>query len=198
MKLNWYVSKRNGVVFGELTKIERQRESRRWGIKERSLEYGVYYVKVEVIMADVETVRNYAFGFFEIVASNLTAKISTGSLIIQGLNKTVIFDASGSVDPDVLPATTDGMSFLWLCRRESEPSPRDFMSTSHLGGGGGCYGNGPERLNSTGVRASLDATRLELGVTYVVEVQVTKGERTARAVHHFNVTKGELLTIQIR
>lgn len=201
VKLDWFLSNKAGEFFGKLIRVGK-RDSPRLDIKERSLDYGVYFLKIEATMKN-QRIRNYAFGFFEIVPSNLIAKITSGNKIFWGVNKTVTFNAFDSFDPDILPSTTEGLRFQWFCRREGERSPQDFSSFPVLiidknkKDVGGCYGNGPRRINSTSGTASLNASLLELGVTYVVELQVMKDNRVARTAHTFKVTKPKLY-IQIR
>lgn len=72
-------------------------------IEERLLPLGLYQVKLAVRMSE-EWLREYAAeasGFIEVVASDLVAVISGGSLLRRGFGPKMMVNGSSSYDPDV-------------------------------------------------------------------------------------------------
>ena len=68
-------------------------------ITPRSLPVGVYLVKLTVNMLGTP-VFGVSKGYFQVASSPLVASIAGGSKVARGLNRTLIFDASMSHDPD--------------------------------------------------------------------------------------------------
>ena len=68
-------------------------------ITPRLLPVGVYLVQLTVIMIGTP-VFGVSQGYFKVVSSPLVASIAGGSKVARGLNRTLVFDASLSFDPD--------------------------------------------------------------------------------------------------
>ena len=63
------------------------------------LPVGVYSVQLNVSMIG-KAVFGVSQGYFKVVSSPLVASIAGGSKVARGLERTLIFDASLSYDPD--------------------------------------------------------------------------------------------------
>ena len=68
-------------------------------ITPRLLPVGEFLVQVNVSMIGT-SVFGVSQGYFKVVSSPLVASIAGGSKVARGLNRTLVFDASMSYDPD--------------------------------------------------------------------------------------------------
>ena len=68
-------------------------------ITARFLPVGVFSVQLTVSMIGT-AVSGVGQGYFKVVSSPLVASIAGGSKVVRGLERTLVFDASLSYDPD--------------------------------------------------------------------------------------------------
>lgn len=176
-------------------------------ILNHTLEYGVYYIEVIVVMKNARDCMNYNYGFLRITESPLRAFISTDpplNSILNGYHKYLNLDASSSFDPDVLKANKSGMSYAWLCARKGERfgniallpvvTPQVDSKDSDEKG---CYGTGPGRLNYTGPNAVLFLGQME-PKTYVIKLILGKDKREENVSLEFELKPSNRFVLEIR
>ena len=175
-----------------------------WSIPPRSLDIGLYLVQFFVKRKD-GIGSGVALGFVEIVPSKLVAAISGGSSVKRGANKPIDLDASPSQDPDVGSGNYAGMAFTWACKKAGEvfsgpltTLPVVYPPPQGTPGGGGCYGTGIGRIQSTLPTASLAAANMAVGQTYTVALAITKGSRNATTEQMIHLIAGDPPVIYLK
>lgn len=176
-------------------------------ILSHTLEYGVYYVEVTVVMKNAPDCMNYNYGFLRIEESPLQALVSTDpplDSILKGYHRHLKLDASRSFDPDVQEVDKSGLSYTWLCARKGESfgniallpvvMPRVDSKESD---GKGCYGTGPGKLNYTGPNAVLFLDQME-PKSYVVKLILRKDEREENVSLEFELKLSTGFVLEIR
>ena len=176
-------------------------------ILNNTLEYGVYYIEVIVVMKNARDCMNYNYGFLRIRESPLQAFISTDPPldgILKGYHRYLKLDASSSFDPDVPRANKSGMSYTWLCARKGEPfgniallpvvTPQVDSKDSDEKG---CYGTGPGKLNYTGPNAVLFLAQME-PKTYVIKLILGKDKREENVSFEFELKAPSGFVLEIR
>lgn len=176
-------------------------------ILNHTLEYGVYYIEVMVVMKNVRDCMNYNYGFLRITESPLQAFISTDpSLhsILQGYHRYLKLDASSSFDPDVTKANKSGMSYTWLCARKGERFGNIALLSvvtpqvdSKDSDDKGCYGTGPGKLNYTGPNAVLFLAQMA-PKTYVIKLILGKDKREENVSFEFELKPSNGFVLGIR
>ena len=176
-------------------------------ILNHTLQYGVYYVEVMVVMKNAADCMNYNYGFLRIEESPLQAFISTDpplDSILKGYHRNLQLDASSSFDPDVKKDNKSGMSFTWLCARKGESFGNIALLpivTPHVhskeSDGKGCYGNGPGKLNYTGPNAVLFLDQME-PESYVIKLILRKDEREENVSFDFELNPSNGFVLEIR
>lgn len=176
-------------------------------ILNHTLEYGVYYIEVMVVMKNATDCMNYNYGFLRIEESPLQAFISTDpslDSILKGYHRYLKLDASSSFDPDVQKADKSGMKYTWLCARKGE----SFGNTALLpvvtpqangkdSDGKGCYGTGPGKLNYTGPNAVLFLDQMQ-PKSYVIKLIFEKDEREENVSFEFELKPSNSFVLEIR
>lgn len=177
-------------------------------ILNHTLEYGVYYIELMVVMKNATDCLNYNYGFLRITESPLQVVMSTNPAlgsILKGYHKFLELNASSSFDPDVQKANTSGLKYTWLCARKGE----NFGNTALLpvvkphGKGeepdvGGCYGTGPGKLNYTGPNAVLFLDEMRPKNSYVIRLILEKGKRKNNASYEFVLKTSYDFDLEIR
>ena len=79
--------------------LSRYRGSSELLIQRGKLPVGMYLVRLTVEMAGTE-VFGFSEGYIRVIESPLVARIVGGTKVERGINKTLLFDASVSRDPD--------------------------------------------------------------------------------------------------
>ena len=176
-----------------------------WSIPPRSLDIGLYLVQFSVRKRKDYVGSGVALGFVEIVPSELVVAISGGSSVKRGAKKPIDLDASPSQDPDVDPGNYAGMAFTWACKKAREvfPGPLTTLPVVYpppqgTPGGGGCYGTGIGRIQSTLPNASLAAANMAVGQTYTVALAITKGSRSATTEQMIHLIAGDPPVISLK
>ena len=177
-------------------------------ILNHTLEYGVYYIELMVVMKNATDCLNYEYGFLRITESPLQVVISTNpslGSVLKGYHKYLKLDASSSFDPDVQKADKSGLTYTWLCARKGE----NFGDTTLLpvvmphgngkgGDGGGCYGTGPGKLNFSGPNAMLFLDEMEPKNNYVIQLILEKGKRKKNVSYEFVLKTSNGFDLEIR
>lgn len=118
--------------------------------------------------------------------------ISGVTVAFKGRGK-VILDGSKSYDKH--PNCGDSLYFTWFCRRSHETFPEndslpviDIAIESHIASGG-CYGYGPGRFSVQDNVLALDIDKMEASQTYAIELLVSNGVKSSKAIHWITVEK---------
>ncbi|XP_078344032.1 polycystin family receptor for egg jelly-like [Oculina patagonica] len=162
------------------------------------LPVGNYLVRLTVVMAGTE-VFGVGEGYIRVVNSPIFARIAGGTKVERGFNKTLVFDASLSRDPDALNPLAN-LSFTWICRDTTRqyvlddlleitstiPSP----SETNLDRGG-CYGTGAGKVGSTGSLLQIDSGYMVENSSYLITVVVEKLRRRAYYTQEVVIVPGD-------
>lgn len=75
-------------------------------------------------------------------------------------------------------------------------------TTTQLGGSlpdnGGCFKQGPGRINTNDGRLSFDTANMQINQTYVFKVQVRKDDRMAETTAELEIVSGDPPELTIR
>jgi len=163
-------------------------------IKDWSL--GLHYVRLSVSMQGKEEATNFDYGFINVTLPPLKAIIRGPTSYLRGIGP-FILDATNSYDPSY---TAKSFTYIWLCRRLDETFDNVNMSklvdVEQTENRGGCFENGPGRINSTEPALQIPTLLLEAGQTYVFQVIVRSDWREAKIEH--NVLINSSLSYKIR
>ena len=173
----------------------------------QTLPYSVYYVEVLIEEKNSSNCVNFNYGFLRIIESPPQAVISATpsvNILLQGYNKELKLDASGSFDPDEPNADKRTFKYTWLCARKSETlrnipllpvvAPDGIKSSNE----GGCYGHGPGKLNFTGSTAMLFLDKMVAEERYVITLILEKGKRKTNISYEFALNKVNTFGVNIR
>lgn len=171
------------------------------------LQYGVYYVEVMIDVKNSSNCVNFIYGFLRIKESPLKAVISASpsvNVLLQGYNKELKLDASGSFDPDNQNADKRTFKYTWLCACKNEElrnipllpvvAPDGMKSSNETG----CYGTGPGKLNFTGSTAMLFLDKMVADEHYVITMILEKGKRRTNVSYEFALNKVNAFGVNIR
>ena len=125
-------------------------------------------------------VKSYDYGYLRLVLPPLVPRIIGPSSVVRGNYTFVTLDASESYDPDRKPMKTKGMSINWFCKEESddhEELPRAVE----------------ERPGS--LELLLNLQNLKGNRSYVFQLVIQKGDRTAQTTHKLRVNEPFVFTI---
>lgn len=133
-----------------------------WTIVKHSLDIGLYKIELRAQLPNSTNISSTAYGYLEVIASKVVARISGGAFLLHGYDRTFItLNASESYDPDVGEGNHTDMSFTWLCKKQNESygalifssvfnlSMVSYTISNESEGLGGCWGTGVGKLNST-------------------------------------------------
>ena len=170
-----------------------------------SLPYGLLRLRFKVKMDGVDWIETYVDGFINVVPSKLKAGILGGNVRSEGLTKSVLIDGSISRDKDVAPGNFTGIEFIWLCRRINESLPPDAVTMHPVARAakndsdlGGCYGDGPGRLNYSTPKFLLDTGKMIKFERYVITLVIKKGKRNSSFSQTLHVLPGNPLSVFVR
>ena len=163
-----------------------------WIIKRRSIPVGTYQVKftASINLDDLsgpKTLKAFNYGFIQSVAGPVIAIIDGGSSVRWGSTGTVTVDGSLSYDGDIGPGVHTGLDFTWSCRGSGNNTSMSYDCS-------GAFSN--ENENSTAI--IIDTTKLQIGKTYLLRLNVTKDERSASAEMSFEIADGEIPQVMLR
>jgi hypothetical protein len=180
----------------------------------RTLAVGLYKVCFTLNMTEVIGVFGTACCYFRIIPSPLIAEIVGGTQIAVGFNKTKILDAADSCDPDTgfKASNTDSkLKCYSFCKRKGDnytlptsidpnslpPVPKTRILPEHdsqnMTDLGGCFGDGPGRINNNASCAfSVFTGKMLENTTYDFRLCVVHEDRRVKCRdQRWNVKKGD-------
>ncbi|PFX34823.1 Polycystic kidney disease protein 1-like 2 [Stylophora pistillata] len=153
------------------------------------LPVGEFLVRLNVSLIGT-AVFGVSQGYFKVKRSPLVALIAGGSKVARGLNRTIIFDASLSYDPDEKNLKFSGLKFTWLCGREP---PLHINNSDEAG----CYYRAGEQ-EAVGHELRVNSSFMIENTSYFITVLVTKDERQAQYTQEVFIVPGDPPEVQIR
>lgn len=166
-----------------------------WTIKRRSVPTGIFLVKftASYTVGDPEstkTLASFNYGFIEVMPAPVRAVIDGGSSVRWGSVGIATVDGSLSYDEDIGPGNRTGLSFIWSCL---DPEENDSVSND-------CFGSfyGVPVVNFIPTSIIIDPGQLEINKTYILRLNVTKGERSSLAEISFEIASGDIPQVALR
>lgn len=135
-------------------------------------------------------VKSYGYGYLRLVLPPLVPRIIGPSSVVRGNYTFVTLDASESYDPDRKTMKTKGMSINWFCKEESEDHEEpatDLISTEEERPGS-CY-NLTGEVNDSSLELLLNLQNIKGNRSYVFQLVIQKGDRTAQTTHKLRVNE---------
>ncbi|XP_061175461.1 uncharacterized protein LOC133184410 [Saccostrea echinata] len=175
----------------------------------RFLDYGSYRTNYRMEMVSTDFVQNENFSanvdhYIRVVKSDLVAIVYPGGMtkIQRGFAKMITIEPETySFDPDVATGFPQTFSnFTWWCRRNDEtfPSPDVLVvpyTTTQLGSNpadnGGCFKQGPGRIDTYNGTLSFDTANMQINQTYVFKIQVQKDDRMTETTAELEIVAGD-------
>lgn len=120
------------------------------------------------------------------------ANISGVTVVTKGRGN-ITLDGSRSYDQH--PNCGDSLYFTWFCRRYHETLPENdslpviYVPNGSKGAFGGCYGYGPGRFSVQDNVLVVNVDKMEVSQTYAIELLVSNGVKSSKAVHWLTVQK---------
>ena len=163
--------------------------------------HALYFV-FTIVQGDHNTTENvHDKGYIIIRPLPLVAIISGETEITRGNNQNIILNGSESYDPHVVSGSLDTLTFYWLCKKSDEeflaenPLEIQVVPISLIGSeasdGGGCFGTGIGRLESTEPVVVLNASAMQnSSASYVFQLVVAKDARTSSDRKTVHVVEG--------
>ena len=180
-------------------------KSNEWSLAEDHVSLGhalhALYLSVVVVQSGNQTEKIYDKGYIKILLSPLVGIISGETEITRGNKQIITLNGSQSYDPHVGPGKVDSLAFHWLCRKLHEVFPKEnpleiqnvsipLDSTNVTGGG--CFGTGIGRLESTEPVVVLNASIMgNITTSYVFKLVVTKDVRSSTDTKTVHVVEGD-------
>ena len=142
-------------------------------------------------------VKSYGYGYLRLVLPPLVARIIGPSSVVRGNYTFVTLDASESYDPDRKAMKTKGMSINWFCKGESEDheEPATGVPTAVKERLGSCY-NLTGEVNNSSPELLLNLQKLKGNRSYVFQLVIQKGDRTAQTTHKLRVNETFVFSIR--
>lgn len=160
-----------------------------WIINRRSIPTGIYQVKFTASykIGDPvfsQTLAAFDYGFIEVIAAPIQAIIEGGSSSRWGSTEIAVVNGSLSYDGDIGPGSYNELTFAWSCL-----VPRENVSND-------CFGSFVGQINSPTI--SIDTSKLDIGMTYILKLVASKDERTSSAEMSFEVAAGKIPQVSLR
>ncbi|XP_022779915.1 polycystic kidney disease protein 1-like 2 isoform X2 [Stylophora pistillata] len=152
------------------------------------LPVGEFLVRLNVSLIGT-AVFGVGHGYFKVERSPLVAFIAGGNKVAKGLDRTLIFDASLSYDPDEKSLRFSGLNFTWQCKE----SPRHLNNSDEPG----CHYRADDK-ETVGYELRINNSLLAENTSYFITVQVTKHERQAVYTQEVFIVPGDPPEVQIR
>ncbi|XP_078351512.1 polycystin family receptor for egg jelly-like [Oculina patagonica] len=167
-----------------------------WTIKRRSVPTGFYLVKFTAAYTvgdpkSPQTLTSFNYGFIKFLPAPVKAVIDGGSSVRWGSVGIATVDGSLSYDEDIGPGNRTGLSFIWSCL---DPEENDSVSDDCFGS---FYGV-PVVPYYIPTSISIDPGQLEINKTYVLRLNVTKGERSSHTEISFEIVSGDIPQVALR
>ena len=160
----------------------------------------LYFVFTVVQGDDNKTEIAHDKGYIILRPLPLVAIISGETEITRGNKQNIILNGSKSYDPHVGPGTLETLTFYWFCKKSNEEFPTEnpleiqVVPISLNGSetsGGGCFGTGIGRLESTEPVVMLNASAMQnSSASYVFQLVVAKDARTSSDRKTVHVVEG--------
>jgi len=162
--------------------------------------HALYFVFTVVQGDDNKTEIAYDKGYIILRPLPLVAIISGETEITRGNKQNIILNGSKSYDPHVGPGTLETLKFYWFCQKSNEEFPTENLLeiqvvpislNSSETSGGGCFGTGIGRLESTEPVVVLNASKMQnSSASYVFQLVVAKDARTSSDRKTVHVVEG--------
>ena len=176
----------------------------KWTLSNRHLSFAhdlhALYFVFTIVQGDNNKTENlYDKGYITIQPLPLVAIISGETEITRGNKQNIILNGSESYDPHVGPGVLETLTFYWICKKSNEKFPTENLLEIQvvsvpLNGsrsGGGCFGTGVGRLESTEPVVVLNASVMEnTTASYVFQLIVTKDARKSSDTKTVHVVEG--------
>ena len=176
----------------------------KWTLSNRHLSFAhdlhALYFVFTIVQGDNNKTENvYDKGYITIQPLPLVAIISGETEITRGNKQNIILNGSESYDPHVGPGDLETLTFYWICKKSNEKFPTENlleiqMVSVPLNGsrsGGGCFGTGVGRLESTEPVVVLNASVMEnTTASNVFQLIVTKDARKSSDTKTVHVIEG--------
>lgn len=162
-----------------------------WTINRRSIPAGIYQVKFTASFtvgnpSTPQTFTAFDYGFIEVTTAPVRAIIEGGSSARWGSSETVTVNGQLSYDEDIGPGSYSELNFAWCC----------FVSGDSGSTSNNCFGSFVEQTTSSTI--SIDSSQLVIGNTYVLRLNVSKGDRSSHAEMSFEIADGEVPRVTLR
>ena len=141
-------------------------------------------------------VKSYGYGYLRLVLPPLAPRIIGPSSVVRGNYTIVTLDASESYDPVRKPMKTKGMSINWSCKEESEDheEPATDLPSAVEERPGSCY-NLTGKVNDSSLELLLNLQNLKGNRSYVFQLVIQKGDRSAQTTHKLRVNEPFVFSI---
>ena len=110
--LQWEISK-NETEGGFVEQNTKVTKTSHLILLSNELEYGLYRIKLTVILVNAFRIEAFAVGYVKVTTSDLMIDIQEGSANERMFSRPVVINATGSRDPDTLDRS--GLEFKWYC-----------------------------------------------------------------------------------
>ncbi|XP_038048999.1 polycystin-1-like [Patiria miniata] len=166
-----------------------------------SLDVGLYEITLTVTVEGLDNATGMDKVYIRINHSPLVLVLEGGSSRSVGNVQPLVLDAmTSSYDPDNVAGNSSDWSFEWTCKKLSERSENNsmttnvpFASTDYL-----CENSSWERLNFTSGVLHLNPLQLRVGALYAFKVDTAIGSRLASYQQTIQVMQGEPPVVSIR
>lgn len=144
-------------------------------IPKRTLEPGVYIIRITTIMANVRLSESDE-KYLEIVEEPIYVNIEGGSWKLASWDEDIILNGSSSYDPNILRGNPRDLNFHWLCQVKSDTKLSEIEKR-------GCFGYGKTIVAQDSslkkVPASILRENTAFTVTLVAESKVVSGRSSS-------------------
>ena len=173
-------------------------------IPARLLNYGLYELVFKIRMLAEEGVFTEETFYVEITKSDLVAIIDGGTKRTVGNVAPLDLSAKKSNDPDSESQETSTFNFAWFCKQvgDIKPLPTNLTNLPPIPAPsnvslGGCFNNGPGRLNFTKIKITLNTSRMNPSTTYILRFVMSKDDRHRFVDQYVTISPGDPPTLNI-
>lgn len=184
-------------------------------LNKRALNHGMYKCCFTLNMTEMIGVVGTACGYLKIIQSKLVPKLVGGSYRVFGYNQSKILDGTQSNDPDTAPETIEkdtNIKCYFFCKSDNDtytfpdclkldenlpkvppkrviPTGNNTNNITYLGG---CFGDGPGRLNTTTCSMALFTGDMQENTTYDLQMcMLHKDGRKAGTQQKWKIKEGD-------
>ena len=174
-------------------------------IPARVLEYGLYELRFLIKMVLEPGVFTEQKFYIEVTKSELIAIIDGGSERTVGNVAPLDLNAVKSNDPDSEVQDNSDYNYSWFCKQRGDTNynlpttltilpPIPTPSNESLGG---CFDDGPGRLNFTSLKMTLNTSRMTPNTTYIIRFVMKKDDRHRFADQIVTISPGDPPSLSI-